>query len=91
MTTLEGSYRHLVLAVTDFSRGELRALAAHSEADTPPSDALVEDLCRTLAGHTQIGRTIRLTAVVLGPIPRDGGSTRIAESLLRWIRENPAA
>jgi hypothetical protein len=91
MTHTDGAYRHLILAVTDFSRGELRALASQHGDDHPPSEALVDDLRRTLAGHTQIGRSIPLTTVLLGAIPRDPETTRIARPLLTWMRQNPAA
>jgi len=90
MTYDDGAYRHLILAVTDFSRGELHALA-WEDGDRAPSEALVDDLRRTLAGHTQIGRSVPLAHVVSGPIPRDVETTRIADPLLSWIRANPAA
>jgi len=91
MTDDHGAYRHLILAVTDFSRGELHALASEEETHRAPSEALIDDLRRTLAGHTQIGRSLPLASVVHGPIPCDPGTTRIADSLLEWIRSNPAA
>ena len=91
MRQMDGTYRHLILAVTDYSRGELQELAVEAEPRPAPSDALVDDLCRTLAGHTQIGRLLPLTGVVLGPIPRDPDATRIDDTLLSWIRTNCAA
>jgi len=91
MLQMDGAYRHLVLAVTDFSRGELHALAGASQPRPAPSEALVDDLCRTLAGHTQIGRSLPLASVVLGPIPQDPDATRIDDTLLTWIRSNCAA
>jgi len=91
MTQTDVHYRHLILAVTEFSRGELHALASQSGANPAPSEALVEDLRRTLAGHTQIGRSVALESVVVGPVPRDRETTRIAQPLLAWIRDNPAA
>jgi len=91
MTITDGAYRHLILAVTDFSRGELHALASQLGDEHAPSDALVDDLRRTLAGHTQVGRSIPLSSIVLDAIPRDPDTTRIAQPLLTWIRQNPAA
>jgi hypothetical protein len=91
MTRIEGAYNHLILAVTDFSRGELRSLATQPVDARVPSEALIDDLSRTLAGHTQIGRTIPLSEVVTGPIPRDATTTRICDPLLTWIRTSSAA
>lgn len=90
MTHTDCEYHRLILAVTDYSRGELHALAHQDGDGYAPSEALVEDLRQTLAGHTQVGRSVPLTDIVLGPIPRDS-ATRIADPLLEWIRENPAA
>lgn len=91
MTLTDGAYRHLILAVTDFSRCELHALASQHRDDHAPSEALVDDLRRTLAGHTQVGRSIPLPTIVLGAIPRDPETTRIAQPLLTWIRLHLAA
>jgi hypothetical protein len=91
MLQMDGAYRHLILAVTDFSREELHSLAGAPGPRPAPSEALIDDLCRTLAGHTQIGRSLRLTSVVRGPIPLDPDATRIDDTLLSWIRYNCAA
>ena len=91
MTHTDGAYRHLIFAVTDFSRCELHALASKHADDQAPSEALVDDLRRTLSGHTQVGRSIPLSTIVLGAIPRDPDTTRIAEPLLTWIRQHLAA
>ena len=91
MTHTDGAYRHLIFAVTDFSRCELHALASKHADGRAPSEALVDDLRRTLSGHTQVGRSIPLSTVVLGAVPHDPETTRIAAPLLRWIRQNPAA
>jgi hypothetical protein len=91
MTRTDHAYRHLMLAVTDESRDELHALALADEDDRVPSAELVDDLRQTLAGHTEVGRSLRLTSIVLGPIPRDPAGTTIAAPLMSWLRDNPCA
>jgi hypothetical protein len=91
MTQTEQVSHHLVHAVTAHSRRELVVLAHDDALAGLPSDALVDDLSRTLAGHTQIGRCLPLRHVVHGPLPRDPAGTTTSHELPSWIRDHDAA
>jgi hypothetical protein len=91
MTTQVRDYDPLILAIAEGCRTDLVSLASDPDEPGAPSEALVDELTRLLAGHTRVGRLFPLHTIVLGPIPRDPARTRIAAPLLDRVRERCVA
>lgn len=89
MNQVVDRYNRLFLALTDRSRDELGTLASTDAFAPRPSQALVDDLSKVLAGHTQVGRWVPLSEIVVGQPERDASGARISDPLLDRVRENP--